>query len=193
MVHWVIVTHNEAEIKRWEEVKTLLGNLPDSVCNAVGDKYCIEGQQITRETIQIMLKEHFQKLNEKINSISSGTQSIIVSSESTEMPDGCVRSARYQQGWHMWNGAFHPVPSNFKFDTYCTKDHWNNWLLGNPQNGEHPHRLITSCLDLRTKSERTAFSKVKTIMKLLMEIAMQAEPPYDIDGINTAASSKKYF
>jgi hypothetical protein len=80
------------------------------------------------------------------------------------------------QGWHCWRGSFHPVPSNFRVHTYCAKDHWNLWHGGNVSANIYPHKLIVNKRDL-CKEDRPMQSKIRTVMNILLQYALEADPP----------------
>jgi hypothetical protein len=187
-VHDYLKEQDDREAVFRSDIMTRLGDMAKSVGDEVESRCTLNGQAVSKQVIDDLLKGYFATVDGRLTTLSSRITNGITGEVVPGQVAIVAANGNGFHGWHCWGGAFHPVPETFTMSIYSAKDHWNLWHFGNQAQNIFPHRLISNKRDMCSAKNKTYMTKVRLIMTELMSTVAHKYPLLDcIDESNADA------
>jgi len=168
------------------EINQHYDELPQRIVNVLLDQVRVDGANpITLDSMRrLIIDMHeaddgpFSRINASIQQLSR--QWNPYQSNSTGINGLPVRSASADEqlvagNLHMWpngDGRFHRVPFGFRWPSYNTSTLWNLWHFGDSNRRIGPYKCICRKSDLTEALCKVNYSRTKSIMKALTDLAI---------------------
>lgn len=140
----------------------MMNEIPGAVGNHIVSNFSING--VIPVTMQ-----HFQDFRESLlrEIRSNPTISHLPSSSGSNEVSETVSDDYYPL--YYWGGKYHRIPESFTLNAMSVQNIWDVWHYGDKTKAEiiPPIRLIDPKDDLKTKDERTKFSKAKRVVTFI--------------------------
>lgn len=166
-------------------ISTVVKDQPQKIVEILLERFHIDGiVPVTRGDIQSCITEvlgmqdgPFAQLMEKVDTMLNNRHSNrLLDSPGEESQLGDRRSGSNSGcKMYMWGGMWHIVPEGFMFPSFNVATMWNLWYFGDEANEVGSFKSITPCYDLTRAACRVNYSKCKSVMKKMVDIALEDE------------------
>ena len=177
----------------YSKIEVLFGGLAGDIVDVILDRVEVTGaQQVRKSDIvelisrnnAIIISEMRGLLNSRRDSVESASSGDV---RPVEAPVGAVFNTNFQ-----WRGELGGrwLPEDFIFPSYPTKQLWNMWHHGWAAKGIIPFKRIGMSnrhRDLRTKMNKTGFSRCRRVMEEMERIALKKQfilPNTDVSSLS---------